>query len=84
MMLLFGTDYGHSKAKSLNLCPQIQIQISNILGFCINDNGRMIENLGKGLTVPNMGADSLVENTPNVPEFICSIFLLKPKSTRFQ
>ena len=28
-----------------------------------------------------MGADSSVENTPNAPEFICTICLPKPKSS---
>ena len=31
-----------------------------------------------------MGADSLAENTPNAPEFICPICLPKPKSSGFQ
>ena len=31
-----------------------------------------------------MDADSLAENTPNAPEFICPIFLSKPKSSGFQ
>ena len=31
-----------------------------------------------------MGADSLDENTPNAPEFICPICLPKPKSSGFQ
>ena len=31
-----------------------------------------------------MGADSLAENTPNAPEFICPIYLPKPKSSGFQ
>ena len=31
-----------------------------------------------------MGADSLAENTPNAPELICLICLLKPKCSGFQ
>jgi hypothetical protein len=31
-----------------------------------------------------MGADSSAENTPNAPEFICPIYLPKPKSSGFQ
>ena len=31
-----------------------------------------------------MGADSLAENTPNAPEFICPICLPKHKSSEFQ
>ena len=31
-----------------------------------------------------MGADSLAENTPNAPEFICPICLPNPKSFGFQ
>jgi hypothetical protein len=31
-----------------------------------------------------MGADSLAENTPIDPEFICPICLPKPKSSGFQ
>ena len=31
-----------------------------------------------------MDADSLDENTPNAPEFICPICLPKPKSSRFE
>ena len=34
--------------------------------FCRN-NGLLMENMDKGL----MGADKLVENTPNAPKFIC-------------
>ena len=44
----------------------------------------MMENVDKELTVPKMGANSLAENTPNVPEFICPICLPKPKSSGFQ
>ena len=40
-----------------------------------------MENMDKGLT--KMGADSLAENTPNAPEFICPICLPKPKSSEF-
>ena len=39
----------------------------------------------KGLTVPKLGADSSAENTkPNAPEFICPIYLSKPKSYGFK
>jgi hypothetical protein len=38
--------------------------------------------MAKGLTVP-MGEDSLAENTPYAPEFICPNFLHKPKSSGF-
>ena len=31
-----------------------------------------------------IGADSLAENTPNAPDFICPICLPKPKSSGFQ
>ena len=31
-----------------------------------------------------MGADSLAENNPNAPEFICPICLPKTKSSEFQ
>ena len=31
-----------------------------------------------------MGADSLAENTHNVPEFVCSVCLPKPKISGFQ
>ena len=41
-------------------------------------------NMDKGLTSTKMGADSLAENTPNAPEFICPICLPKPKSSGFQ
>ena len=38
-----------------------------------------MENMDKGLNVPNWaGFDSLAENTPNSPEFICPICLSKP------
>jgi hypothetical protein len=30
-----------------------------------------------------MGADKLAKNIPNVPKFICPIFLSKPKSLGF-
>ena len=39
-------------------------------------------NIDKGLIAVHcteMGADSLAENTPNAPEFICPICLLKSK-----
>ena len=39
---------------------------------------------GKGTHCTNMGADCSAQNTPNAPEFICPICLLKPKSSRFQ
>ena len=40
------------------------------LVFCRN-NGWLMENMDKGLTVPKMGADKLAENTPNASKFIC-------------
>ena len=41
--------------------------------------------MDKGLThCTKMGADSLAENTPNAPEFICPVCLPKPKSSGFQ
>ena len=43
-----------------------------------------MENMDTGLTVPKMGTDSLAENTPNAPEFICPICLPKPKNSGFQ
>ena len=44
-----------------------------------------MENMDKGLTVlSKMGFDSLAENIPNAPEFICPICLPKPKSSGFQ
>ena len=44
-----------------------------------------MENMDKGLDVLKcMGADSLAENTPNAPEFICPVCLPKPKSLGFQ
>ena len=43
-----------------------------------------MENMDKGLTAcTKKGADSLVENTPNAPEFICQICLTKLKSFGF-
>ena len=39
---------------------------------------------GQGTHCTKMGADSLAENTPNDPEFICPICLPKPKSSAFQ
>ena len=67
---------------------KIQIKIPNkYLGcgykgsvFCRN-NSWIMENMDKGM---RMGADSLAENTPNAPEFICPICLPKPKSSGFQ
>ena len=38
----------------------------------------------QGTRCTKMGADSLAENTPNVPEFICLICLPKHKSSGFQ
>ena len=56
--ILQHTDYGHTKAKSL-IAAKIQIPIPNKylglgfeLGFWIN-NGWLMENMDKGLTVPN-------------------------------
>ena len=45
-----------------------------------------MENMDKGLTdrCTKMGAESLTENTPNAPEFICPICLPNPKSSGFQ
>ena len=41
--------------------------------------------MNKGLTVRwKMGADSLAKNTLNAPEFICPIYLPKPKFSGFQ
>ena len=75
---------------SSNVAANIQIPIPNkYLGcgyklkglvFCRN-NGWIIENMDKRLTVAKLGDDSLVKNTPNAPEFIC---LPKPKSFGFQ
>ena len=39
---------------------------------------------GQGTHCIKIGADSLAENTPNAPEFICPICLPKPKSSEFQ
>ena len=33
-----------------------------------------MESMDKELTVHKMGAESLADNTPNAPEFICPIF----------
>ena len=57
------TDYGHTKDKSLILLrPQIQIPISKGLVLCRN-NGWIMKNMD----ITKMGADSLAENTPNLP-----------------
>ena len=45
-----------------------------------------MENMDKGLTVPQMpkmGADKLAENTPNALKFICPNCLPKPKNLGF-
>ena len=42
-----------------------------------------MENMGKGLAT-KMSADSLANNTPYAPEFICPICLPKPKRSGFQ
>ena len=55
------------------------------LVFCRN-NGWLMENMDKGLTVKlstKMGADKLFENTPNAPKVICPNFLPKPKNLGF-
>jgi hypothetical protein len=39
---------------------------------------------GQGTHSTKMGADNSAENTPNTPEFICPIYLPKPKSSGFQ
>ena len=38
---------------------------------------------GQGTHCTKMGADSLAENTPNAPEFICPVCLPKPKKSVF-
>ena len=38
---------------------------------CFRNDGWIMENMDKGVTVPNMSDDSSAENTPNAPEFIC-------------
>ena len=43
-----------------------------------------MENMDKEQTVPKGGADSLAENTPNAPKFICPICLSKPKSFEYR
>ena len=42
------------------------------------------EKHGQRTHCAQMGTDSLAENTPNAPEFICKICLPEPKSSRFQ
>ena len=81
------TDYGHTMAKSQILCgPNSNLKY---LGFGYKglvfsrNNGWLMENMDKRLTVPKMGADKLVENTPDVPEFIWLNCLPKPKSLGF-
>ena len=68
------------------LClAQIQIPIPNkYLGcgykgliFCRNNGGKH----GQRTHSTKMGADKSTQNTPNAPKFICSICLLKPKSS---
>ena len=60
---------------------QIQIPIPNkYLGCGYKGLGKH----GQGTHCNKMGADSSTENTPNAPEFICPICLLKPKSSGFQ
>ena len=39
--------------------------------------------MDKGLTLPKMGTDSLAENILHAPEFICPIYLSKPKCLDF-
>ena len=39
---------------------------------------------GQGTHCIKIGADSLAENSPNYPEFICPTCLPKPKSSGFQ
>ena len=43
-----------------------------------------MDNMDKETHSTKMGADKLAENTPNLPEFICPIWLPKPKSSGFQ
>ena len=42
------------------------------------------EKHGEGTYCNKMGTDSKAQNTPNAPEFIFPICLLKPKSSGFQ
>ena len=63
-----------------SLQPKIRIPIPNKNLGC-----GYKENMDKGLThCTKMGADSLAQNTPNAPEFICPICLSKSKSSGFQ
>ena len=39
---------------------------------------------GQGTHCTKMGADSLAENIPNAPKFICPICLPKPQSSGIQ
>ena len=74
----------------IHFAAQIQIPIPDKylgceykgLDFCRN-NGWLVENMDKGLTVPKMGADSSAENTPNAPKFICPKCLPNPKELEF-
>ena len=80
IVLLYGTDYGHTMAKSLILYDPIsQIPLPNKqLGFVFSFFLEM-KTSDKGLTVPKWP-----ENTENFPKCICPNCLPKLKSLGFQ
>ena len=64
----------------------MNIRDLDIEAHFFRNNGWLMENMDKGLTVPQMpkmGADKLAENTPNALKFICPNCLLKPKNSGF-
>ena len=85
------TEYGHTKAKSLILCTQIQIPIPNkYLGcwykglvFCRN-NGWIMESMDKGLTVPKWVHWIVRPKIPLMPQNLSAQFVCpSPKVLEF-
>ena len=77
----------YKKPRTTDIQIQIPIPIPNTYLGCGYNGLVLCRNNGKHGQknhCTKMGADSLAENTPNVPEFICPIGLLKPKISGFQ
>ena len=81
-------DYGHTNSWRPKFKSQSHINIWDLdihkgLVFCRN-NGCLMENMDKELTVPIWVRINWLENTPNAPKFMCPNCLPMPKSLGFQ
>ena len=85
---LLATDYGQTKAKSLILWgPNSNPNPTQINVWDVEIKAYFFVEIGIGWMLENWTkkvADSLAENTPNAPKFICPNCLPKPKSLGFR